>query len=62
MFVYNILYLHNMYTIFVFNKLKLNIEKTKIVPFMKSRILKDIYIYIYIYIYIGNSKIEMVGN
>ena len=40
---------------FNINKLKLNIEKTKMLPFMNARILKDIYIYI------GKSKIEMVG-
>ena len=39
---------------FNINKLKLNIEKTKILPFMNARILKDIYI--------GNSKIEIVGS
>ena len=36
------------------NKLKLNIEKTKILPFMNARILKDIYIV--------NSKIEILGS
>ena len=35
-------------------KLKLNIEKTKIVPFMDARILKVIYI--------RKSKIEIVGR
>ena len=43
---------------FNINKLKLNIEKTKMLPFMNARILKDIYIYIYI----GKSKIEIVGR
>ena len=38
---------------FNINKLKLNIEKTKMLPFMNARILKDIYI--------GKSKIEIVG-
>ena len=41
---------------FNINKLKLNVEKTKNLPFMNARILK------YIYIYIGKSKIEIVGR
>ena len=52
------LYIDKLVYWFNINKLKLNIEKTKILPFMNARILKDIYIYIYI----GNSKIEIVGS
>ena len=33
------------YLQFYIDKLKLNIEKTKMLPFMNARILKDIYIY-----------------
>ena len=48
------LYIDKLVYWFNINKLKLNIEKTKILPFMNARILKDIYI--------GNSKIEIVGS
>ena len=45
-YIYKLVYWFNI------NKLKLNIEKTKMLPFMNARILKDIYI--------GKSKIEIV--
>ena len=48
------LYIDKLVYWFNINKLKLNIEKTKMLPFMNARILKDIYI--------GNSKIEIVGS
>ena len=52
------LYIDKLVYVFNINKLKLNIEKTKMLPFMNARILKDIYIYIYI----GHSIIEIVGS
>ena len=47
------LYIDKLVYWFNINKLKLNIEKTKMLSFMNARILKDVYI--------GKSKIEIVG-
>ena len=48
------LYIDKLVYWFNINKLKLNIEKTNMLPFMNARILKDIYI--------GKSKSEIVGS